>query len=192
MPQLESDSQSIEPRSSSRKSAHPRGATVSGRRFVIPFVIGLILLLALTLSIALQFRSIMKQLDESRSQWPAASADFAARYASTNRAILGRQSNDPIPAMREWSFVYQSFLRTTQYDRQLPHVLRLEEMIRQVDASDAAKRDLQVDVEVPRTRAVTKWLESERKRTEYEQSWLGRLTMACLRLKLQEPFPQPK
>lgn len=192
MPQLESDSQSNETRSSSRKSAHPRGATVSGRRFVIPFVIGLILLLALTLSIALQFQSIMRQLDESRSQWPAASADFTTRYASINRAILERRSNDPIPALREWPLVYQSFLRTTQYDRQLPHVLRLEEMIQQVDASEAAKRAIQVDVELPRTRSVTKWLESERKRAEYEQSWLGRLTMACLRLKLQEPFPQPK
>lgn len=186
------ESQSIEQRASSRKAAHPLGPTVSGRHFVIPFVIVLALLLALTLSIALQFQSIMRQLDESRSRWPAASADFALRYAAANQAILDRRTNEPIPTMREWPTVYQSFLTTTQYDRQLPHALRLEEMIFRAHSNDPSKVLIQLEPNVPRTPSVTKWLESEQKRIEYEQSWLGRLTMACLRLKLQEPFQQPK
>jgi hypothetical protein len=98
----------------------PHGLSIRGRYFVWPFVVGLLILLAITLSIALQFQAIMRRLDESRALWPAASSELSRRYAEFDRSVAsspsgsGSESGSGVPIAPaldrgNWSAEYTSF-----------------------------------------------------------------------------------
>jgi hypothetical protein len=168
-----SESTSVSPR------VAPPGWTIRGKWFVAPFVIVLVLLLAWTLAIAIQFQSIMTRLDRARSDWPAASQDLAKRFDAFNAQLLGANNPEISDADRKaWDQAYAAFQQTSQYDRQLAHAAELEHL---------RLRNSSVP-ELESTPAITKFLSTERERVLAQQSVVGRWAITALRLKLPGTF----
>jgi len=169
----------------------PHGLTIRGRYFVAPFVVGLLILLAMTLSIGLQFQTIMRQLDESRTLWPAASSELSRRYAQFDRSITQgssetSSSGQPGEDQDKWSAEYAAFRETTQYDRQCPHAMNLERFLR---SSASASQSASV-APFPHSEAIDRFLQSEQRRIAAQSSTIGRWTIFCLRLKLPKAFSE--
>ncbi|MBM3966549.1 MAG: hypothetical protein FJ308_16015 [Planctomycetes bacterium] len=182
----------------------PRGLSIRGRHFVGPFVVGLLILLAITLSIALQFQTIMRQLDESRTLWPAASVELSHRYAEFDRLVHSASSTTIEGPSKElskdrasWSAEYAAFRETTQYDRQCPHAINLERFIRSRESVSsqsltAQTTSTQVDPipPLPHSEAIDRFLQSEQRRVTAQTNTIGRWTIFSLRLKLPEAFSE--
>jgi len=175
----------------------PHGLSIRGRYFVGPFVVGLLILLAITLSIALQFQAIMRRLDESRALWPAASSELSRRYAEFDRSVAsspsgsGSESGSGVPIAPaldrgNWSAEYTAFRETTQYDRQCPHAIKLERFVR----STASATEATSVSPFPHSEAIDRFLQSEKRRTAAQTSAIGRWTIFSLRLKLPEAFSE--
>lgn len=182
----------------------PHGLSIRGRYFVGPFVIGLLILLVITLSIALQFQTIMRQLDESRTLWPAASAELSHRYAEFDRLVHSASSTraegrfkEPSNERASWSAEYAAFRETTQYDRQCPHAINLERFIRSGESVSSQAltepaKSTQADtlLPLPHSEAMDRFLQSEQRRVTAQTSTIGRWTIFSLRLKLPEAFSE--
>jgi hypothetical protein len=169
-------------------SIGPRGLSISGRRFVLPFVAVLLILLGFTLAIAFQFQSIMRRLDDARSKWPPASSELALRYAAVNNGLSQLPVKIQEDSFRNWSSEYEAFLYTSQYDRQLPHAKHLEEMIQSAAKSLPPGESLPIPTQVPNSPAIEMWLASEERRITDEQCSIGQWTRFVLRLKLPKPY----
>jgi hypothetical protein len=169
-------------------SIGPRGLSISGRRFVLPFVAVLLILLGFTLAIAFQFQSIMRRLDDARSKWPPASAELAVRYAAVNDGLSRLPVTIQEDSLRNWTSEYEAFLYTSQYDRQLPHAKHLEEMIQSAAKSLPSGDSLPIPQEIQNSPAIEKWIASEERRIADEQCSIGQWTRFVLRLKLPEPY----
>lgn len=184
-----SELQEPAPQKSEQASANARGLSISGKRFVAPFVLTLAVLLAFTLAIAFQFQFIMRRLDDARSCWPPASAALAPRYTAVDR-WQSSEKNLPEDWRAVWSQEFEAFMHTAQYDRQMPHAARLEELVQRL-ARDAS-RELPVPSTFPSGQAIDRWLATEQRRIANEQGWLGRCTLQILRLRLTAPYqPHP-
>lgn len=175
-----SESTAGSPRGTSPQVAPP-GWSIRGKRFVIPFVTVLCLLLAWTLAIAIQFQTIMTRLDRTRADWPAASEELTARFADFD-AQLKRGSPQISDADRNaWSTAYAAFKETSQYDRQFPHAANLE----RVHSKGEGRSNSLTDIP-----SIAKFLTSEQERIEAEHSMIGRWTITTLRLKLPGTFTE--
>lgn len=173
-----------------RRVGPPHGLSIRGRYFVAPFVVVLLILLAITLSIALQFQTIMRRLDESRTLWPAASAELSQRFADFDKAVnSGSSGSDstvtPIGHPSDWNAEYAAFRETTQYDRQCPHAIFLERFLRERSSELTPSAS-----PFPHSEAIDRFLQSERRRIEAQTSIVGRWTIFSLRLKLPEAFSE--
>lgn len=161
----------------------PTGWVIRGKWFVAPFVIVLGLLLALTLSIALQFQSIMHRLDDARTDWPAASRELGNRFADFDSRLRDSSASLVDADRKAWETEYAAFLETTQYDRQAKHAAQLERLFAKSQSSTAA-----TDQQSKNSDSIQELVASERSRRDVEQSWIGRLTINSLRLKLPESY----
>lgn len=160
----------------------PTGWVIRGKWFVAPFVIVLVLLLALTLSIALQFQSIMHRLDDARTDWPAASRELANRFADFDNRLRDPSAGLTDADRKAWETEYAAFLETTQYDRQAKHAAQLERLFAKSQSSTATNQQSK------NSDSIQELVASERSRRDVEQSWIGRLTITSLRLKLPESY----
>lgn len=151
---------------------------IPGRLFVIPFSIALVFLLWLVFSMAVRFQTIMRQLETTRAAWPAASNLFSARYASID---AGGQQPD------EWKDQFvdlrKEFLSSTQFDSQSQVIKKMEELIVQHGASlpNAVVLD-------PHQPELSKVREHEARRLSLQSDFVGKCTVAGLRLKLPPVF----
>jgi hypothetical protein len=160
----------------------PTGWVIRGKRFVVPFVIVLCLLLALTLSMALQFQSIMHRLDHARTNWPAASRELGQRYAEFDTQFRNGTTMLGDADGKDWEAEYSAFLETTQYDRQAKHAAQLERLLAKSQAS------LKTDSDTAPSESMAALVAAEQSRRNAEQSWIGRWTITALRLKLPETY----
>jgi hypothetical protein len=160
----------------------PTGWVIRGKWFVVPFVIVLCLLLALTLSMALQFQSIMQRLDNARTDWPAASRELEQRYAEFDTQFRNGTTMLGDADGKAWETEYSAFLETTQYDRQAKHAAQLERLLAKSQASPKTDSD-----KVP-SESIVALVAAEQSRRDVEQSWIGRWTITALRLKLPETY----
>jgi hypothetical protein len=182
-----SELQEPAPHKSDQASATARGLSISGKRFVFPFVLILAVLLAFTLAIAFQFQFIMRRLDDARSCWPPASAALSPRYTAIDRW----QSNAkdlPDDWRSAWRQEFEAFMHTAQYDRQMPHAAKLEELFQRIAQNATLAQSLPVPTAFPSAPAIDRWLSIEKLRVENEQGWLGQCTMQILRLHLTAPY----
>lgn len=169
-----SESTSLSPR------VVPPGWTIRGKWFVAPFVMVLVLLLAWTLAIAIQFQTIMIRLDRARSDWPAASQDLAKRFDALQDRLQGASAPEISDADRKaWDQAYTAFQQTTQYDRQLDHAAALEKLCQRANGQANP---------LPDTPSISRLIACERERLQAQQSIVGRLAIAALRLKLPGTF----
>lgn len=162
------ESSSVSPR------VAPPGWTIRGKWFVAPFVTVLILLLAWTLAIAIQFQAIMTRLDRARTDWPAASQDLAKRFADFD--TQARAGNSAISEIdrRAWNEAYAAFQKTSQYDRQSAPAALLERL--RLQGANPLESET--------TPAIAKLLGAEKERLGAQQSMVGRWAITALRLKL--------
>ncbi|MFN7730644.1 MAG: hypothetical protein ACK5OB_01995 [Pirellula sp.] len=186
-----SELQEPAPQKSEQASVPARGLSISGKRFVAPFVLTLAVLLAFTLAIAFQFQFIMRRLDDARSCWPPASAALAPRYTAIDRWQSSAE-NLPEDWRVVWRQEFEAFMHTAQYDRQMPHAARLEELAQRLAQDSSRAQSLPVPSTFPSAPAIDRWLATEQRRIANEQGWLGRCTMQILRLHLTAPYqPHP-
>jgi hypothetical protein len=157
----------------------PPGVTIRGKWFVAPFVFVLLLILAWTLSIAIQFQTIMTRLDRARTDWPAASQDLAKRFAEFDADVKSSRSSINGADLATWNQAYAAFQETSQYDRQSIHAANLERI--RLKAGDRS-------VPLESTPAITQLLARERDRLQAQQSMVGRWAITALRLKLPGTF----
>lgn len=157
----------------------PPGVTIRGKWFVAPFVVVLILLLAWTLSIAIQFQTIMTRLDRARADWPAASQDLAKRFAAFDADLKSYSVSITDADRNAWNEAYAAFQETSQYDRQSTHAAILERI-----------RSKTGDQSVPleSTPSIEQLLAREQDRLQAQQSMVGRWAITALRLKLPGTF----
>lgn len=165
--------------SSVSRRAAPPGWTIRGKWFVVPFVIVLILLLAWTLAIAIQFQTIMSRLDRARADWPAASQDLAKRFADFDAALTVPNTGISESDRTAWNEAFAAFQQTTQYDRQNAPAAVLERI-----------RNQNSDQRTPvaNTPSISKLLACEQERLRAQQSVVGRWAITVLRLKLPGTF----
>ncbi|MFN6129182.1 MAG: hypothetical protein ACK494_09850 [Planctomycetota bacterium] len=152
----------------------PTGWTIRGKWFVAPFVIVLILLLAWTLAIAIQFQAIMTRLDRARSDWPSASQDLAKRFADFDVQVQGGNSAISEIDRRAWNEAFAAFQQTSQYDRQSAPAATLERL--RLQGSNPSESEI--------TPAIAKLLSAEKERLAAQQSLVGRCAITALRLNL--------
>ena len=170
-------SASESPNASSRVA--PPGVTIRGKWFVAPFVIVLLLLLAWTLSIAIQFQTIMTRLDRARADWPAASQDLAKRFAAFDVDLKSSSVSISDLDRTAWDKSYAAFQETSQYDRQSIHAAILERI--RSKAGDQS-------VPLESTSSINQLLAREQDRLRAQQSMVGRWAITALRLKLPGTF----
>lgn len=161
--------------------ALPPGWTIRGKRFVIPFVTMLCLLLAWTLATAIQFQTIMTRLDRTRADWPAASEELAARFADFDAQLKSGVSAIGDADRNAWNTAYAAFKETSQYDRQFTHALELEKIRSKADGLSSSLNAIP---------SFANFLASEQQRLEAERSIIGRWTITTLRLKLPGTFTE--
>ena len=154
----------------------PRG--IPGRLFFIPFSLVLAFLLWLVFSMAVRFQTIMTQLETTRAAWPAASSLFTSRYAAIDESW--QQSEE---WKQRFSELRKQFLSSTQFDSQSLAIKRLEELLAQdrgglpnVGKLDSLRPEL----------AKVQKLEEQRQRLQSD--FVGKCTVAGLRLKLPPVF----
>jgi hypothetical protein len=157
----------------------PPGFTIRGKRFVAPFVIVLLLLLAWTLSIAIQFQTIMTRLDRARSDWPAASQDLAKRFAVFDADLKSSGVSINDADLAAWNEAYAAYQETSQYDRQSIHAAILERI-----RSKTGDRSVPLES----TPSIKQLLAREQDRLQAQQSMVGRWAITALRLKLPGTF----
>ncbi len=175
-----SESTAGSPRGVSPQVAPP-GWTIRGKRFVIPFVTVLCLLLAWTLGIAIQFQTIMTRLDRTRADWPAASEELATRFADFDAQLKSGSPEIGDADRSAWNTAYAAFQETSQYDRQFTHAAELEKIRSKADGNSIA---------LPAIPSFAKFLASEQQRLEAERSMIGRWTITALRLKLPRTYTE--
>jgi hypothetical protein len=151
---------------------------IPGRLFVIPFSLVLAFLLWLVFSMAVRFQTIMTQLETTRTAWPAASNLFSARYAAIDAA--GQQ---PDEWKEQFLDLRKQFLASTQFDSQSQVIKKMEELIVQHGASlpNAVVLD-------PHQPELSKVREHETRRLSLQSDFVGKCTVAGLRLKLPPVF----
>ena len=157
----------------------PPGVTIRGKRFVAPFVIVLLLLLAWTLSIAIQFQTIMTRLDRARADWPAASQDLFKRFAAFDADLKSSSVSINNADRTAWDESYAAFQETSQYDRQSIHAAIMERIRLKASAQSVPHES---------TPSITQLLAREQDRLQAQQSMVGRWTITALRLKLPGTF----
>ena len=153
---------------------HP--GSLSGRMFVVPFVLVLVVLGGLMFAVAARFQSIMAQLEESRSLWPTASQELGLRYDRMNDFFNNVSVADAVK--QDWMNCQTEFRASSQFDRQSIASQRIENRIRQ--SLDELQRNF-TDFEKPEILKLTK-MEGRRKKSQ--EGIVGWLTVQGLRLKL--------
>lgn len=157
----------------------PPGWTIRGKSFVAPFVIVLILLLAWTLAIAIQFQAIMTRLDRARTDWPSASQDLAKRFADFDTQVQGGSFAISEIDRRAWNEAYAAFQQSSQYDRQYAPAAVLERLrLQRLQLQGLNPSESET------TPAIAKLLSAEKERFAVQQSMVGRWAITALRLKL--------
>ena len=151
---------------------------IPGRLFVIPFAILLVFLLWLVFSMAVRFQTIMSQLETTRAAWPAASNVFTARYATIDAA-----KQQPEEWKAQFEDLRKQFLSSTQFDSQSQVIKKLEAGLLKHRENVAGLVD--VDPHLPE---LAKVRELEQKRLALQSDFVGKCTVAGLRLKLPPVF----
>lgn len=159
----------------------PPGWTIRGKRFVIPFVTVLCLLLAWTLGIAIQFQTIMTRLDRTRAEWPAASDELATRFADFDAQLKSGSPEIADAERNAWNTAYAAFRETSQYDRQFKHAVELEKIRSKANGQTSSLSAIP---------SFARFLASEQRRLEAEHSTIGRWTITTLRLKLPRTYTE--
>lgn len=158
----------------SKKKKHP--GSLSGRLFVVSFVLVLVVLGLLMFAIAARFQTIMSQLEESRSLWPTASQELGLRYDRLNYLFEDVSVADAVN--QNWISIQREFKASSQFDRQSIASQMIENRIRQ--SLDEFQR-IAADFEKP---GILKLREMEGRRKKSQEGFLGWLTVQGLRLKL--------
>ena len=157
-------------------SSGKRPLGISGRLFVVPFVLVTAVLGVLMFSVAMRFQTIMARLEEVRSLWPNASQELEPRYERISDNLM--KSNVAPAVKEEWESGRQAFLVSGLFDRQSTASIALERQIEK--ALSASERDLS-DFDSP---GISKLLEAEQRRRVSQDDMIGWLTVQSLRLKL--------
>ncbi len=157
--------------------------SLSGRLFVVPFVLALAVLGLLMFAVAARFQSIMAQLEESRSLWPTASQELGLRYDRLNDFFDNVSVADPVK--QDWMNFQREFRASSQFDRQSIVSQLIENRIRQ--SLDEVQRNTS-DFEKP---GIIKLTEVEGRRKKSQEGFIGWLTVQGLRLKLP-PIYDPR
>ncbi len=158
----------------SKNKKHP--GSLSGRLFVVPFVLVLVVLGFLMFAVAARFQTIMSQLEESRSLWPTASQELGLRYDRLNDLFEDVSVADAVK--QNWISNQREFNASSQFDRQSIASQLIENRIRQ--SLDEFQR-MVTDFEKP---GIQKLREVEVRRKKSQEGILGWLTVQGLRLKL--------
>ena len=158
----------------SKNKKYPRG--LSGRLFVVPFVLVLVVLGLLMFAVAARFQTIMSLLEESRSLWPTASQELGLRYDRLNEHFEDVSVADAVK--QDWISNQWEFKASSQFDRQSIASQMIENRIRQ--SLDEFHR-VAADFEKP---SILKLREVEGRRKKSQEGILGWLTVQGLRLKL--------
>jgi hypothetical protein len=153
-----------------------RPSGISGRLFVVPFVLVTVVLGVLMFSVAMRFQTIMTRLEEVRTLWPAASQELEPRYERINQNLLS--SNVAKEVKAEWESARKTFQGSSLFDRQSAVSISLE---RQIAKSQLASDRNLSDFELP---GLSKLIEAERRRRSSQDDMIGWLTVQSLRLKL--------
>lgn len=117
----------------------------------------------------------MRSLDQTRSTWPAASAELAARYEQFDKSLSAPEQKDDT-----WSRAWKEFRETTQYDRQVTQAIALEDEMGRMGGRS----------KLPTSPAFASFLQSEQNRLAAQKHWIGRLTITALQLKLPPTFSE--
>ncbi len=158
----------------SKDTKHP--GSLSGRVFVVPFVLVLVVLGVLMFAVAARFQTIMAQLEDSRSLWPNASQELGLRYERLNDFFEDVSVDDAVK--QDWMNCQREFRASSQFDLQSIASQRIENRIRQ--SLDELQRDV-TDFEKP---GILKLTEVEGRRKKSQKGIIGWLTVQGLRLKL--------
>lgn len=158
----------------SKDTKHP--GSLSGRVFVVPFVLALVVLGVLMFAVAARFQTIMAQLEESRSLWPTASQELGLRYDRLNDFFDNVSVADAVK--QDWMNCQREFRASSQFDRQSIASQLIENRIRQ--SLDEFQRNV-TDFEKP---GILKLTEVEGRRKKSQKGIIGWLTVQGLRLKL--------
>ncbi len=159
-----------------------RRPAVSGKLFVVPFAILIAFLLWLIVSMAIRFQVLMVQVEKSRAAWPAASQELATRY---DRLLNDASELEPTKRS-ELQKLHEEFSGVTQFDLQGPRVVELERFLHSNGLSNLEKNSINDGEE-----SIQELLQLEKVRGELESDFVGRCTVAGLRLKLPPVFSLP-
>lgn len=155
---------------------HPR--TIPGKLFAIPFAVVVLFLLWLVFSMAVRFQTIMRQLERTRSAWPAASASLIERYES----LLSAQASLDGPLRSQIEKEIQEAKKVTQFDQQSQLLHSIEQAI----LKDQQARGMIDQMAV--TDSVLEVQRLDKQRELLQSDFVGQATVNGLRLKLPPIF----
>lgn len=156
----------------------PPPRTIPGKLFAIPFAIIVLFLLWLVFSMAVRFQTIMRQLERTRSTWPAASASLLQRYES----LLAVDSGVEDSLRSQIQTDLQNAKKVTQFDQQSPLLSSIE---RSVHNNQQARQTVD-RIGIPESVLEVVRLDKERK--SLQTDFVGQATVYGLRLKLPPVF----
>lgn len=160
---------------------------ISGKVAVVAFSLILLLGLIAVLSIALQFQSIMQRLNASRSSWGPASTELSKRFDEAEHYLSSVDYMGNSPTLTDWSYYYNQFHESRQFDRQVASAQKLEEMLEALLSQQSLPPTSPITPLKPGFKLL-ELLEKEKLRKQSEMSFLGRWTKTLLRLKTPSYF----
>ncbi|MFN6401652.1 MAG: hypothetical protein ACK449_17305 [Planctomycetota bacterium] len=174
------------PKESQEQLDKKRYERISGRIAALSFSVILLLGLIAVLAIGLQFQRIMQNLNASRSAWGAASSELTSRFSTAEAYFKTVNYLDNSPSLTDWSYYYNQFSKSRQFDRQVESAQKLEGML---EAILSQKSILGSPITpLSPSDGMLDLLENEKKRKESETSFLGSWTKTLLRLKTPQFF----
>ncbi len=177
--------------------------SVSGKVFVVPFAILILFLLWLVFSIAVRFQTIMTQMDQTRTTWPATVAKLNARYDAieqsmktgnvttepTSTSITAPAAGEPGPTSALLPAAsWDQFKRLRTESKRFSQFEQQSVIISQIENLLDAHAETKLPDELKSDESVRELLQSEKERDELQSGFVGRSTMFSLRLQLPPIF----